>query len=71
MLNQSEFSNGKDLRNKYIHDSCPKDEQIQRHDYFEILKIMILMIIKMNEEFCLKDFSVVKSSSENKLGSPR
>lgn len=56
MLNQSEFSNGKDLRNKYIHDSCPQDEQIQRHDYFEILKIMILMIIKMNEEFCLKDY---------------
>ena len=25
------------------------------YDYFEILKIMILIIIKMNEEFCLKD----------------
>lgn len=55
MLNQSEFSNGKDLRNKYIHDSCPQDELIQRHDYFEILKIMILLIIKINEEFCLED----------------
>ena len=56
MLNQSEYSNGKDLRNKYIHDSCPQDEEIQRDDYFEILKIMILMIIKINEEFCLKDY---------------
>lgn len=54
MLNQSEFSNGFDLRNKYSHDTCPLDENIQKQDYFEIFKIMILMVIKINEEFCLK-----------------
>ncbi|MCR4813826.1 MAG: hypothetical protein K5879_03265 [Lachnospiraceae bacterium] len=53
MFNQSEFSNGFDIRNKYTHDTCPTDEKKQQKDYFEILKIMILMIIKINEEFCL------------------
>lgn len=54
MLNQSEFSNGKDLRNKYIHDSCSQDENTHMQDYFDIFKIMVLMVIKINEEFCLK-----------------
>lgn len=54
VLNRSEFSNGLDLRNKYIHDTCPLDESIQAQDYMELLKIMILTIIKINEEFCLK-----------------
>ena len=53
ILNKSEFSNGLDLRNKYIHDTCPLDEKIQRQDYMELLKIMVLIMIKINEEFCL------------------
>jgi hypothetical protein len=54
MLNQSEFSNGYDLRNKYSHDTCPLDKRKQQSDYIELLKIMILMVIKINEEFYLK-----------------
>lgn len=50
MLNKSEFSNGKDLRNKYSHDTCPLDEKTQCQDYHELLKIMVLIIIKINEE---------------------
>ncbi len=55
MFNQAEYSNGRDLRNRYIHDSCPQDEDIQKQDYFEIFKIMVLMVIKINEDFCLRD----------------
>ena len=44
-----------DLRNKYIHDTCPLDENIQLQDYMELLKIMVLIMIKINEEFCLKE----------------
>lgn len=55
ILNRSEFSNGLDLRNKYIHDTCPLDENIQLQDYMELLKIMVLIMIKINEEFCLKE----------------
>ena len=52
-LNKSEFSNGLDLRNKYSHDTCSLEESQQRQDYMELLKIMVLIIIKINEEFCL------------------
>lgn len=54
ILNRSEFSNGLDLRNKYSHDTCPLNEEIQRQDYLELQKIMVLTIIKINEEFCIK-----------------
>ena len=54
MLNQAEFSNGLDLRNKYTHDTCPLDVNKQKRDYIELLKIMVLIIIKINEEFCIR-----------------
>ena len=49
-LNKSEFSNGLDLRNKYSHDTCSLDEETQSRDYLELQKIMVLIIIKINEE---------------------
>lgn len=55
VLNKSEFSNGLDLRNKYSHDTCPLDERIQHQDYIELLKVFVLIIIKINEEFCMRD----------------
>ena len=54
MLNKSEYSNGRDLRNKYIHSTCSLDEKQQQADYITLLKIMAVIIIKINEEFCLK-----------------
>jgi hypothetical protein len=52
IFNKAEFSNGLDLRNRYSHDTCSLDEKIQSEDYLELQKIMILIIIKINEEFC-------------------
>lgn len=54
ILNKSQFSDGLDLRNKYAHSTYSQDENIQRTDYIMSLKIMILIIIKINEEFCLR-----------------
>ena len=54
ILNKSEFSNGLDLRNRYSHDTCSLDEKQQYQDYLELLKIMVLIIIKINEEFCVR-----------------
>ena len=51
-LNKSEFSDGLDLRNKYVHSTYPQDEYVQRRDYIELLKIMVLIITKIYEEFC-------------------
>lgn len=55
MLNQAEYSNGYQLRNKYVHGSYPLDETKQQQDYIELLKIMVLIIIKINEEFCFRE----------------
>jgi len=55
VLNKSEFSNGLDLRNRYSHDTCSLDEKTQSQDYLELLKIMVLIIIKINEEFCKRN----------------
>lgn len=53
MMNARKFSNGRELRNKYVHGSYPIDPEIHRQDYIEMLKIMTLIVIKINEEFCL------------------
>lgn len=52
MLNNAEFSNGYELRNKYIHGTNPDSEAANENDYYQILKIFIFVIIKINEEFC-------------------
>lgn len=52
MLNKSEFSDGLDLRNKYIHSTYPQDEKEQKKDYITLLKLMVLVITKINDEFC-------------------
>jgi len=52
MLQQ--FNNGPELRNKYVHGTYPIDENVQQRDYLELLKIIVLIIIKINEEFCLR-----------------
>ena len=54
MLNVQQFFNGPELRNKYVHGNSSLDPKIQERDYFELLKIMTLIVLKINEEFCLK-----------------
>jgi len=55
VLNKAEFSNGYDLRNKYVHGTHSMLQAEHQKDYIELLKIMVLIIIKINEEFCLRD----------------
>ncbi len=57
-MNKSTYSNGLDLRNKYAHSTYPEDEKVQAMDYMILLKIMILVVTKINEEFCLKEQSI-------------
>lgn len=52
ILNKSEFSNGLDLRNKYMHSTYPRNEDEQQKDYMIILRTMDLIITKINDEFC-------------------
>ncbi len=55
-LNQSEFSDGYDLRNKYLHGSqANKDDENTHHNVYIIaLKLMIALVIKINNDFYIK-----------------
>ena len=52
MLNRSKFNNGWDIRNKYAHGTqAPSDnEQIHRQYYFYILSILIMYVLKINDD---------------------
>jgi hypothetical protein len=54
-LNQAEFSNGPDLRNKYLHGSQADADSDGRHlqTYFTVLKLLIALAIKINDDFWL------------------
>lgn len=55
LLNNSEFSDGKAIRNRYIHDSIIIDERTMTADYYTLLKVMIMIIIKINDDCCLNE----------------
>lgn len=55
LLNNAEFSDGKAIRNKYTHDAIIVDENIMSNDYNTMLKIMIMLIIKINDDCCLSE----------------
>lgn len=55
-LNKSEFNNGFDLRNKYIHGTQPSSEDAEgkhRYNYMVFLKLFILLVIKINDDLCI------------------
>jgi hypothetical protein len=52
-LNKKEFSNGLDLRNKYIHGSNSESKDVQENDYNVLLKILILILLKIEDDILL------------------
>ncbi|PKM39317.1 MAG: hypothetical protein CVV04_11410 [Firmicutes bacterium HGW-Firmicutes-9] len=66
-LNKSEFSNSLDLRNKYSHGTQPSDEtseKIHERNYFIFLKLLILLIIKIND-----DLDIIDEINQNQITS--
>lgn len=57
-LNQKEFSNGRDLRNIYMHGSMSKhdklDEEKHYKTYIIALRLLIALTIKINDDFSTK-----------------
>lgn len=51
-LNKSEFTNGKDLRNKYVHGSQadPSDLNEHAYAYFTYLKLFVLTLLKIDDD---------------------
>lgn len=57
LLNHSEYSNGLEIRNKYIHgvQQVNINENDHRQNYLWLLIVFITLVIKINDDFCLKD----------------
>lgn len=57
-LNKSKFTNGYDIRNSYLHGTNGNDEGKSKTDYYLILKLIIIIVIKINDDLCLKFDSI-------------
>jgi hypothetical protein len=64
-LNHAEFSNGPDLRNRYSHGRHVNatDEDEHYSTYITALKLLIALVIKINDDFWLWDAEVRQASS--------
>ncbi|MFP9126784.1 hypothetical protein [Niallia sp. BSM11] len=54
-LNKSKFTNGHDIRNKYLHGTNIDDEKQYETDYYLILKLFVIIIIKINDDLCINE----------------
>lgn len=54
-LNKTTFTNGYDIRNRYLHGTNTNDENQYEKDYYLILKLLIIIIIKINDDLCIND----------------
>jgi hypothetical protein len=54
-LNKSKFTNGYDIRNRYLHGTNVNDEKQYKSDYYSILKLIIIIVLKINDDLCLND----------------
>jgi hypothetical protein len=54
-LNKAKFTNGHDLRNRYLHGTNSNEEKQFEADYYSILKLIVVVIIKINEDLCIKE----------------
>lgn len=64
-LNRVEFSNGPNLRNRYLHGSqAPADgEEAHFNTYIVALRLLIALVIKMNDDFCLAAENAVRGET--------
>lgn len=61
-LNQRSFNNSLDLRNKYLHGNKFKNDNEDTHysNYLTFLRILVLIVIKINDELCMRDEKINK-----------
>ena len=54
-LNKSEFTNGLDLRNSYLHGTQANPDEIQKHEYayFTYLKLLFLAVLKIEDDLAI------------------
>lgn len=54
-LNKSEFTNGLDLRNSYLHGTQATPDEIEKHEYayFTYLKLLVLTFLKIEDDLAI------------------
>ncbi len=60
ILNNSTFSDSLGIRNKYLHGTNAgenADDKIHMENYYLFLILIVIIIIKLNDELCIKDSS--------------
>jgi len=62
-LNQKEFTNGLDLRNKYLHGTNSSSENEQKRDYHILIKVLIIVILKIRNDLIIDD--ALKKTGDN------
>ena len=67
-LNKSEFTNGLDLRNSYLHGTQANPDELQKHQYayFTYLKLLILTMLKIDDD--LQISIAIKNGTERANG---
>lgn len=59
LLNRAEYNNGLEIRNRYIHgiQQVNTNEDEHRQNYFILLRLFVLLAIKVNDDFRLRETS--------------
>ena len=54
-LNKSEFTNGLDMRNSYLHGTQANPEEREKHEYayFTYLKLLTLVLLKIEDDLLI------------------
>ncbi len=66
-LNKKEFMNGFDLRNKYMHGTNSPSEEVSRDMYYKLLRIIVLVVLKIEDDLNIGKFICGNSIIENKF----
>lgn len=66
-LNKSEYTNGKDLRNKYAHGTHHNDQNAITSDYYTILMLFVLIEWKLIDDISLTNLNSQQPSLANNL----
>lgn len=67
-LNKRDFSNGLDLRNRYLHGTQPKrgvDSDLHKINYYTLMMLLIVLVIKINDELCAENDASTNTANKN------
>jgi hypothetical protein len=62
-LNKSEFTNGLDLKNSYLHGTQANPDETQKHEYayFTYLKLLFLTMLKIEDDLFISKATSIKT----------